>query len=238
MIPRTETPKKRGAPSRRPSGPSKEGVRAPHKGPAHPRPDHRFLFEIAADQGGYFTAAQAHEAGFSKNLIRYYVQRGKFRSLRPRGGVYRLRDFPSGPHEELWAALVAAGPEAVLSHESALRLHNLSDVSPRGIHLWIPYEKRWLKPQSVARGVTLHVARARLQPNETTIVDGLRVTTTLRTLLDVTMRDMNPRQVVLAIKQALERQWVTVGALLSAARARGDRRTAARVDRFIREASE
>ncbi len=179
-----------------------------------------------------------HEAGFSKNLIRYYVQRGKFRDLRPRGGVYRLRDFPSGPHEELWTALVAAGPEAVLSHESALRLHNLSDVTPRGIDLWIPYEKRWLKPQSVARGVKLHVTRARLQPNETTVVDGLRVTNPLRTLLDVTTGDTNPRQVVLAIRQALERQWVTVDALLSAARARGDRRTAARVERFIREASE
>ncbi|HKV45583.1 MAG TPA: hypothetical protein VJT32_13065 [bacterium] len=54
-----------------------------------------------------------------------------------------------------------------------------------------------------------------------TVVDGLRVTTPLRTLLDVTMGDTNPRQVVRAIKQALERQWVTVDALLSAARAEG-----------------
>ena len=146
---------------------------------------------------------------------------GSFGPCGPEGGVYRLRDFPSGPHDELWAALVAAGPEAVFSHESALLLHNLSDVTPRGIDLWIPYEKRWLKPRSVARGVKLHVARARLKPNEMTVVDGLRVTTPLRTLLDVTMGDTNPRQVVRAIKQALERQWVTVDALLSAARAEG-----------------
>lgn len=238
MTSRIETPKRSRASSLSPKGPSKSGARAPRPGPTHRRPDHRFLFEIAADQGGYFTAAQGHEAGFSKNLIRYYVHRGKFQILRPRGGVYRLRDFPSGPHEELWAALVAAGPEAILSHESALRLHHLSDVTPRAIDMWIPYEKRWLKPQSVARGVKLHVARARLRPNEMTVVDGLRVTTPLRTLLDVTTGDTNPRQVVLAIKQALERQWVTVDGLLSAARARGDRRTAARAERFIREASE
>jgi predicted transcriptional regulator of viral defense system len=171
-------------------------------------------------------------------LIRHHVQRGKFRILRPRGGIYRLRDFPSGPHEELWAALVAAGPEAVISHESALRLHNLSDVTPRRVDLWIPYEKRWLTPQSVARGVKLHVARTRLRPDEVTIVDGLRVTTPLRTLLDVAAGDTNPRQVVLALTQALERQWITVQGLLSAARARRDRKAAARIERFVQEARE
>jgi predicted transcriptional regulator of viral defense system len=158
--------------------------------------------------------------------------------VRPRGGVYRLRDFPSGPHEELWAALIAAGSEAVISHESALRLHNLSDVTPRRVDLWIPYEKRWLTPQSVAHGIKLHVARTRLRPDEVTISDGLRVTTPLRTLIDVATGDTDPRRVFLAIKQALEKQWISVDALLSAARARRDRRTVARIERFICEASE
>lgn len=202
----------------------------------HRSPDHRLLFEIAADQGGYFTAQQAHEAGFSKDLIRYHARRGKFRVLRPRTGVYRLRDFPANSDDHLWAALAATGPEAVISHESALRLHNLSDVAPRHIDLWIPYTKRWLTPKSVGRGVRLHVARKWLRPDEIAVADGLRVTTPLRTLVDVAAADTNPRQVVLGIKQALERQWITRDMLLDAARARGDRSTAMRVEKFIQEA--
>jgi predicted transcriptional regulator of viral defense system len=202
----------------------------------HRRPDHRLLFEIAADQGGYFTARQAHEAGFSKDLIRYYVHRGKFRVGRSRRGVYRLRDFPASSNEHLWAALAAAGPDAVISHESALRLHNLSDVVPRHIDLWIPYKKRWLTSKALGRGVKRHVARKPLRPEEVTIVDGLRATTPLRTLIDVAVGDTNPRQAVLAIKQASDRQWITRDALAKAAQARGDRRTAARIKSLVREA--
>lgn len=134
--------------------------------------------------------------------------------------------------------MVATGPEAVISHETALRLHNLSDVTPRRVDLWVPYEKRWLTPRSVGRGVKLHVARRRLRPDDVTTVDGLRVTTPLRTLLDIAAGDTNPRQVVVAIKQAMEPQWVTADALLSAARARGDRKAIARLEKFVQEARE
>lgn len=33
------------------------------------RPDHRRLFDIASEQGGYFTARQARQVGFSRWAI-------------------------------------------------------------------------------------------------------------------------------------------------------------------------
>ncbi len=217
--------------------PSPRRTQPPGRSPDRTSPDHRLLFEIAADQGGYFTTPQAHEAGFSDPLIHYHAQRGKFRPIWLRHGLYRLLDFPTNPHDELWAALVAVGPEAVLSHESALRLHNLSDVTPRLVHLWIPYVKRPRMARSIPHGVKIHVARVWLQPHEVTLVDGLRVTTPLRTLLDIAASGTLPDQVVAAIKQGLERKWFKTDEFIRAAHARGPRVTS-RVDRFLREATE
>jgi predicted transcriptional regulator of viral defense system len=205
--------------------------------PNKPRPNHQLLFEIAADQGGYFTAKQAHRAGFSDPLIHHHTQRGRFKPIWPRHGLYRLRDFPTGQHEHLWAAWVGAGQDAVLSHETALRLHGLSDITPRLVHVWIPFEKRPRLPRSIPPGVKYHVTRTRLNPEEITLVDGLRVTTPLRTLLDVAAGGTAPDQVVMAIRQALAREWTKADEFLRAARMRGPR-VAARAERMLREATE
>lgn len=188
-------------------------------------PDHRALFQVAADQGGYFTSAQAHEVGFSTRLIAHHVDTGRFIALRPWSGVYRLRDFPEEAHDLEWATLVTLGPDAVLSHETALRLHDLSDVVPQLVHVWVPYERRPRMRRSVPRGVRIHVTRARLQPTDVTLVNGLRVTTPLRTLIDAATGGTHPEQVALAITQALDRGWVTRTEVERAARTRGPKVT-------------
>ncbi len=221
---------------RTPSRPARHGRHECAPDPSKPRPNHRLLFEIAADQGGYFTAKQAHEAGFSDPLIHHHAQRGRFKPIWPRHGLYRLRDFPTSQHEYVWAALIGAGQDAVLSHESALRLHGLSDITPRLIHVWIPFERRPRLPRSVPHGVKYHVSRKWLRSEEITFVDGLRVTTPLRTLLDVAVGGTAPDQVVMAIKQALEREWIKADEFRRAAQTRGPK-VAARAERLLREAT-
>lgn len=221
---------------------NRKTVTGTHKSPrpdsSISHPDHQMLFEIAADQGGYFTTAQARQAGFSKYLLHHHVRRGRFRPAKLRRGLYRLRDFPTGLHEEFWEALVSEGPDAVLSHESALRLHKLSNVSPRVVHLWVPYSRRPRhQDTSKLRRTKLHVTRKWLEPDESTLVDGLRVTTPLRTILDVAESGTSPDQVVAAIKQALERGWATPEQLKNSARARGSL-VATRADRYLQEALE
>jgi predicted transcriptional regulator of viral defense system len=66
-----------------------------------------------------------------------------------RRGLYRLSDYPSGEHEEIRAAWLTVGMErAIVSHESALVLHGLSDVLPNTVHLLTPREHRGIQPPS------------------------------------------------------------------------------------------
>ena len=70
-------------------------------------PDHSRLFEVASTQHGYFTAGQARTCGFGTDLLTYHARAGRF--LRVYRGVYRLRDYPSSPHEQVVAAWLALG---------------------------------------------------------------------------------------------------------------------------------
>ena len=88
---------------------------------------------------------------FRSNLIQYHVKTGKF--IRIHRGVYRLRDYPSWPREEVMAAWLAVGKErAAVSHESALDLLDLSDVIPNRIHLTVP---RFVRNLPKLPGVTI-----------------------------------------------------------------------------------
>ena len=52
-------------------------------------PDHEQLFAIAESQCGYFTMAQALEAGFARSTHSYHVKVGNW--LREHRGIYRLQ---------------------------------------------------------------------------------------------------------------------------------------------------
>ena len=90
-------------------------------------PDAAGLFAGASEQMGYFTTAQARSMEYSLALLSYYVRIGRF--LRIRRGLYRLRDYPSSPNEEVMAAWLSVGKDqSVISHESALAMLSLSGV--------------------------------------------------------------------------------------------------------------
>ena len=94
------------------------------------------LWEIAAAQMGYFTVAQADKAGFSRPLLQYHLQSGKLE--RSGRGVLRLSRFPPGDHEDLMPLWLWANGEGVFSHETALSLHELSDVLPSTWRMTVP----------------------------------------------------------------------------------------------------
>jgi predicted transcriptional regulator of viral defense system len=100
------------------------------------QPDHTCLFQLASSQGGYFTSRQARDCGLDRRHLSYHVKAENY--VRIHHGVYRLARYPSSPHEEVMAAWLAAGPDkAVVSHESALQIHGLSDLVPQAIHLTV-----------------------------------------------------------------------------------------------------
>src|SRR5687768_11843117 len=100
-------------------------------------PDHSCLFDVASEQHGYFTVQQAHGCGFGWRALLHHRKRGRF--IHIRRGLYRLRDYPSSPREEVAAVWLAVGKDtAVVSHESALDLLDLSDVIPNSVHITVP----------------------------------------------------------------------------------------------------
>ncbi len=184
--------------------------------PAHP--DHERLFGIATEQAGYFTTAQAHDCDFSSPLITHHAKSGRF--VRVARGLYRLRDYPSSPREELLAAWLRLAPEAVVSHESALELLGLSDIIPNLIHVSVPRSRRKLTRRA---GVALHTTTRPLEGSDVVLREGMRLTAPARTIVDVAETGGAPEQVVRAAQQAIDRGLTTPARLREAADGRGRR---------------
>jgi len=183
------------------------------------RPDHSCLFERASEQHGYFTAEQARACGFAWDLLAHHARSGRF--IRIRRGLYRLRDYPSSPREDVIAAWLVVGMnEAVVSHESALELLDLSDVVPTAIHLTVPRSKRHLP---ILPGVRVHTSVKPLLPDEIAVRDGIRLTAATRSILDAAQAGTAPEQIEVAIAQAVRAGLATPQQLRRSAEKRGRR---------------
>jgi predicted transcriptional regulator of viral defense system len=138
------------------------------------------IYQLAKHQHGYFTAAQARAAGVKPNTIVHMARRGVVERLSR--GVYRLSNFPDFDHGQFMAAVLwpQEGVQGVLSHESALVLHALTDVNPAKVHITLPLTHR------VRRALPGHLVihYVALPPDAIEIVDGIPVTTPARSILD------------------------------------------------------
>jgi predicted transcriptional regulator of viral defense system len=187
------------------------------------------LNQASYGQDGYFTTRQAREAGFSPQLLAHHVRSGRYEHIRR--GLYRLRGYPGSSQEEVRMKWLAVGAErAVVSHESALDLHELSDVIPNRVHLLVGRDDRGIRP---LQGVTLHTTTKALEPSEVVSRHGIRVTDPVRSILDAASVGTAPEQIEMAVRQALHEALVTRRSLL----ARADRR-GGRVAELIRHAAE
>lgn len=193
------------------------------------QPDTADLFQIASGQQGYFTARQAHESGISNDLVKHHLRSGKF--IRAHRGVYRFRDYPSSPREHVAAAWLAVGKDdAAISHESALDLLDLTDIIPYGIHITIPRKRRYVRH---IPGITLHTTIGEFSPQELQTVDGVRVTSATRTIVDVAEAGTSTEHVERAVSEALPAGMTSAGRLRAAAASRSHR-----VQRVIEQAIE
>jgi predicted transcriptional regulator of viral defense system len=185
------------------------------------RPDRPALFDLASEQHGYFTTGQAARCGYAPNLLAYHARRGTFQ--RVHHGVYRFRDFPFSPREDVMAAWLAVGKdEAVVSHESALDLWDLSDAVPDAVHVTVPRTRRSLARRPPP-GVIVHTTTRPWDNGEVRRNEGIRVTSPERTILDAAEAGTQPEQIEMAIEQALGRGWLDALHLRARARERENR---------------
>lgn len=176
--------------------------------------DHDGLYWLAESQAGYFTAQQALAAGMERSTLRHHARPGG-RYQRVRRGLYRLRHFPSSPHEHVVAAWLALqNNPAVISHESALELYELSDVIPDAVHITLPRAKRGQRPRP---GVRFHTLEQPPAAREVRRIEGVPVTSPERTIVDSLESGSQPEQIELAVGQALKRGLTTPRRLRAAA---------------------
>ena len=182
---------------------------------AEPAPSWDRLFEFAVGQDGHFTTKQAAAAGYSPQLLLKYLENGRL--TRVRRGVYRMVHFPASDHEDLATLWLWSDQEGVFSHETALMLHDLSDVLPRKVHLTLPlaWAKRRLR---VPNGVVLH--HADVAKEERVAIGAVQATNVRRTLVDCVEAHVSPDLIEVALRQARDRGLLDKEAL-AAIRAKG-----------------
>jgi predicted transcriptional regulator of viral defense system len=156
------------------------------------------LYDIAESQLGYFTASQAQSAGVHQVRLVQLHQSGDIE--RVSRGVYRLTRFPPSPlgqymEAALWPQVRRPDILAVISHVSALALHELSEVSPAKIHITLQPDLRVRR--AVPRQMVVHFAP--LASGDIQIVEGVPVTTPIRTIRDVHAAHVGPALVRQAI---------------------------------------
>ncbi len=172
------------------------------------------LYQIAEDQAGYFSLAQAHEIGLRRSQIYREVNRGKFNKAG--WGVYRFVQFPASRFEEIHIAVLNAGSQAIVGFQTALYVYDFSDIIPDAIHLILP-------PSSSRRRPGVRVHTIRINPEDKTYFEGLPITTVEKTIADCAFAHVADEQIRLAIIQALNRGMTTRQKLLAQAENRPER---------------
>jgi hypothetical protein len=131
--------------------------------------------QLAGCQHGVVARRQLLALGLSPRAVDHRVERERLHVIHL--GVYAVGHTVLTPEARWMAAVLAAGPDAVLSHRSAAALWGLRPTERQRIEVTTP---RGLRSRP---GIEVH--RAQLAPDEQTTVQGIPVTTVPRTLLDL-----------------------------------------------------
>src|SRR5437764_2341591 len=165
----------------------------------------RRLYQFAETQAGFFTTKQAKAAGYAENTHPYHVQAGNW--VREHRGIYRLANFPQTDRPDLmlwslWSKNRAGVSQGIYSHQTALSLHDLTDLMPAKLHMTVPQSFR--RNSRIPAQLVLHYDD--VPDHETEIAHGVRVTRPLRTILDLlSAGDIPTSMLRQALREGLQR---------------------------------
>ena len=141
-------------------------------------PGRRLLVAFATAQHAVISLAELRELGFTDEGVRKRCARGRLHRIYH--GVYALVPKSLLTREGRWmAAVLAAGPGAVLSHRTAAALHEIRRTDRANVEVIAVGRS----PRKRA-GIEIHRSTT-LTPADTTTVNGIPCTTVARTLLDL-----------------------------------------------------
>lgn len=136
------------------------------------------LLDVANGQYGYVTADDARALGIDPAQLRLMHHREVLN--RPARGLYRFPSVPTTALDQYMEATLWPRTPSVLSHETALDLHDLCDVNPARIHLTVPPGYRLRR--DLPAMYELHL-RA-LDASDISSHEGIPIVTVRRAILD------------------------------------------------------
>jgi hypothetical protein len=172
----------------------------------HSTPDER-LGRWAEKHLGVITLDRAVAVGLSARQVQIRVRRGGL--VRVRQGVYRVNGAPITPEQEAYAAVVAAGPSAVVGGLSALALFGLIEA-PKRPRLTVP-------PLASARTPGAVVLRSHLDSLDRTQVGPIPCTTVSRSLVEAA-RHLDQARLDELVDSAIHRRLTSTSAILGSMR--------------------
>lgn len=177
--------------------------------------------DLAAEQWGLVTTAQVRSLGVSPQTVARLAAEGGLD--RVTHGVYRVSGVPPSPLDEVRAAWLALDPArrvadrlrdespVVVSHRSAAAILGLGDLEADRSEFTSLGRKQTRRP-----GIQIH--RGHVGPTEWTVVDGLPVTTVVRTVADLAAARVDGGHLASVVRDALTRQQVDEQLLADALR--------------------
>ena len=165
-----------------------------------PGKNYNLLFERAADQYGFVTAKDARELDIHEKRLAEMRARGVLE--RRARGLYRFPAIPPTGYEQLMeATLWPRRARGILSHATALDVHDLCDVNPAKIDITVPAGYR--VNRDVPAVYAIH--HRDLEPTEVTLYEGIPIVTPLRAIKDGIEVDLGPHLLEQAIETARRR---------------------------------
>ena len=137
------------------------------------------LRELALDQHGFVSSAQAVAAGIPKTELPRLASRGRI--SRVGHGIYRISQVPSTQYENLALALLETGVEdACISHDTALAVWEICDINSATLHTSVPQGRR------IRRSLKPHyeIHRQNVQPSDATWWQEIPLTSIAKTIGD------------------------------------------------------
>lgn len=165
---------------------------------------------VTTRQHGRISTAQLAALGVSADVVAGHVDVGWL--VREHRGAYRLAGAPEGGPGRCASAVLAVDPGCGVTHRSALERHGVLPEAPGlPVHLT---SARHLRSR---RGIVVH--QSALAAHELVRIDGLRVTTLTRSLVDAAACEP-PGVVAAAVREAEFLRALDAPALRDAARGR------------------
>ena len=165
------------------------------------------LLERAVDQHGLLTPDDARAVGTTENALRRLAHEGVI--ARVGFAVYQVPQLAGDPLAQYQEALLWLRAPAALTHDTALDLHRLCDINPAKVHLTVDIRHR---PRRTAPA-WIEIHNGDLKDEDFTWIEGLRIATPARAILDAIATHVGQQFIDQAIETGRQRGVLTQGDL-------------------------